>query len=69
MNSNAKLVSSVLFLALLALTGCQSSNSSGAGLEDGSAAPGIDLVEGSPDGPPDECDSSSEGTSTTLGCP
>lgn len=69
MNSITKLVSSVLFVALFALGGCQSSNSSGIGLEDGSAAPGIDLVGGSPDGPPDECDTYSEGTSTTLDCP
>lgn len=69
MNSIAIPVSTALFLALLTLGGCQSGNSSGSGLEDGSAAPEIDLVGGSPDGPPDECDSSSEGTSTTLGCP
>ena len=67
----ARVSSSLLFVVLLALTGCQSSNSSGSGLEDGSAAPGIDLVEANqgPDGPPDECDSMSEGTSTTLDCP
>ncbi|WP_269583455.1 hypothetical protein [Roseibium sp. Sym1] len=60
-----------LLLALFTLGGCQSNNSSGAGLEDGSAAPGTDLVVANqgPDGPPDECDAMSEGTSTTLDCP
>lgn len=71
MKSLAKYVPSVLFLMLLTLNGCQSSNSSSGGLEDGSAAPGIDLVEANqgPDGPPDECDAMSEGTSTTFDCP
>jgi len=71
MLSLAKYVSSVLFFTLLALSGCQSSNSSSGALEDGSAAPGIDLVEANqgPDGPPNGCDAMSEGTSTTLDCP
>jgi len=64
-------VSMVLLASPLALGGCQSSTSSGSGLEDGSAVPETDIVVGNegPDGPPDACDEMSEGTSTTLDCP
>ncbi|WP_133192686.1 hypothetical protein [Labrenzia sp. 011] len=61
----------VLCVLLLGLAACQSGGQAGGGLEDGSAAPGMDIVLGNegPDGPPGECESMSEGTSTTDGCP
>jgi len=61
-----------LLVLLLTLSGCQSGSQSGSGLEDGSAAPELGNVvdaDSGPDGAPDECDPTSEGTSTTLGCP
>ncbi|TYC67567.1 hypothetical protein FMN63_16015 [Stappia sp. BW2] len=64
--------SAAFLISILALGGCQSSNQSGDGLEDGSSAPPIgDLtsVDQGPDGDPDACSGAmSEGTSMTPGC-
>ncbi|AMN54678.1 hypothetical protein ACP90_22310 [Labrenzia sp. CP4] len=71
-NMIVRFFSAAFLISLLALGGCQSSNQSGDGLENGSAAPpigGLSSVDQGPDGDPDACAGEmSEGTSMTPGC-